>query len=456
VNRATKILLAIGGIVLVSYPAAAWVTGLAIESRIQHSQQQVLDRLPYLVLLRREYHRGVYRSTQVATFALRYPLPRVASTAAANALLANAKFTVTSRIVHGPFPGLRAVGLATIDSTVSAPAAWQKILAGSLGSAPLLRIRSRVGLLGGSTAVVSSPPFTARLPGGARIDWGGLTGTGSASANQRRMSGQLNAPLLTMQDAQGAVRLTGLEYSGDYTQAFHDLYAGSGTLTLEGIRGSSTPTGKDFSLRRIALTSTSKAAGSYFDMRIDLTMDDARVAAVRLKNLVYSERFGHVDGATLASMAAALRQAQTQSGTTDPAQLAAGIQQALRQYGTELLLTDPVLQIRKLSFTMPEGSVLFSAKLSVPGVTRADLQWPALLGALKEHADLTADLRVDDGLVQKLIALKSSNAQLPAELSRLEQQGYLTAAAGSVATHLACEAGRLTLNGHPFPPGPPP
>jgi hypothetical protein len=101
VNRTTKILLAVGGIVVLSYPGIAWVTGIAIEGRIQQSEQQALDKAPYIVLVKREYHRGVYDSTEIATYSLRNSaLPAAVRSATGSAASASVTITVASNIQH--------------------------------------------------------------------------------------------------------------------------------------------------------------------------------------------------------------------------------------------------------------------------------------------------------------------------------------------------------------------
>jgi uncharacterized protein YdgA (DUF945 family) len=51
--------------------------------------------------------------------------------------------------------------------------------------------------------------------------------------------------------------------------------------------------------------------------------------------------------------------------------------------------------------------------------------------------------------------MSSSNPKIAAQLTSLEQQGYLTAGATAVTTHLELSNGMITLNGHPFPPAAP-
>ena len=449
-NRTTKGLLVIGAILVLSYPAIAWVTGVAIESRMQHGEQQVLGRTPYLALVKREYHRGIYRSTETATYGFRNPALQTLSSAGGVALPTAATLTVTSNIQHGPFPGMHSMALATVDSTIVVPPALQRELAGALGSKPILQVHSTVKLLGGASADLTSPAFSLRLPDGSTLTWGGLTGTVDSARDQARWTGQLSAPRLAFQGAQGAFELAGVAYSGSHTKAFDDLYVGTGTLTIERLDGRTPRSGGQFSVDRISLVSTSSVAGEFIDMRVDTGADAAKIAAVTLKNLTYSVGFEHIHGPSLEAMARQVRAVQRQSGA-DPKQLQAGLQDAFRQYGGDLVQHDPVIDIRQIGFSMPEGSFVFSARLGAPGLSPADLKWPAVILALRTHAQITADLRVDDALLRKLLAMGGSNPKIAAQLASLEQQGYLTTVSTALATHLEYSGGKLTLNGHPFP-----
>ena len=453
-KKTTKVLLGIGGIIVLSYPGIAWVTGMVIESRLQHSEQQALERLPYITVVKREYHRGVYQSTALTTYAFRSPaLPGNKAGSAAAALLSSFTITVASNIHHGPFPGWHAPALGVIDSTVTMPAVQQE-LAAVIGSKPPLQLQTTIDLLGGATSDLTSPAFSLRLSDGSQLAWGGLTGSFYATRDQTRVSGRLSAPRISFQGPHGSFGLTAAGYSGSEQQAFGALYLGTGTFTIERVDGSGPRPGSDFSLQRISINTTSKADGDFFDMRVDMGADAAKVAAVQLTNVMYSESFEHVHGPTLVSMVQAIRTAQAQS-IGDPAQLQAGIQSAFRQYGPDLLSRNPVLDIHQVSFTMPEGSFLLSARISAPGLSPADLQWPAAIMALRTHAEVTADLKVDNGLVQRLLAMGGSNPKVAAQLTSFEQQGYLTAGPAAVSTHLEFSAGRVTLNGHPFPPAAP-
>lgn len=454
-NKATKVLLAVGGVIVLSYPGIAWVTGMAVESRLQHDQQQVLDKVPYFTMVSREYHLGVYRSTQIVTYGFRSPALQALKIGGAGAPPSSLTFTVASTIQQGPFPGLHAVALAVVDSTLVLPPALQKELSAVIGSKPLLQSRTTMGLFGGATSELTSPAFNLRLADGSNLVWGGLTASLSATRNQARWSARLSAPHLLVQSAQGGFELTGVGYSGSHDKAPDGLYVGGGTFTIERMDGSGTRPGGDFSLQRISCTSNAKANGDFFDFRVDVAVDAAKVAAVQLTNVMYSESFEHVHGPSLLSLANALRAAERQAGG-NKAQLQADMLDAFRQHGgVDLVLNDPVINIRQMSFTMPEGGFLLSAKMSAPGLGPDDLKWPAAIMALRTHAEVTADLRVDNGLLQKFLAMGGSNPKIADRLTSFEQQGYLTAGATAVTTHLELSGGMMTLNGHPFPPAAP-
>jgi uncharacterized protein YdgA (DUF945 family) len=450
----TKVLLVIGVIIVLSYPGIAWVMGMTAESRLQHSEQQALDKLPYLTVVKREYHGGVYRSTVVTTYGLRNS-PALQALRIRGGLPPSITITVASNIQHGPLPGLHAVALAVIDSTLVLPPALQRELAGAIGSKPFLQVHTTMGLLGGVTSDLTSPAFSLQPADGSHIAWGGLTGTLSATRNQAHWSTRVSAPHLLFQGAQGGFELTGAEYSGSEDKAVDGLYVGTGTFTVEHLDGSGPRPGSDFSLQRISLTSNSSANGEFFDYRVDIATDAAKVAAAQLTNVMYSESFEHIHGPSLLSFANALRAAQRQADGNQ-AQLHAGMLAAFRNQGADLVAHDPVINIRQVSFTMPEGSFLLSARISAPGLAANDLrQWPAGIMALRSHAHVTADLRVDNGLLQKFLAMSGSNPKIAAQLSSFEQQGYLTAGATAVTTHLELSNGMITLNGHPFPPAAP-
>lgn len=451
-NRTTKIALAIGGVIVLSYPGIAWVTGMAIESRMQHSEQQALDQVPYLTLVKREYHRGVYRSTEIATYGFHLPVTGGVKTAAA--LPSSATFTVVNNIRHGPFPAGHAGALAVVVSTLVVPAPVEKTLSGVLGTRPVLQAHTTVSLFGGAATALTSPAFRLVLADGSALAWAGLTGTIRTARNQAGWTGQLSAPRLVFQGARGMVEFAGLEYSGSNARAFGGLYLGTGTLTIERLGASSPRPDEGFSVQRLSVTSTSKPDGEFFDERTDLTADAATFAAVKVKNIAYSVSFEHLDGPSFASLLQALRSGAHEA-VANPVQGQTTTRNALRQYGANLLLHDPVLDIPRAGFTMPEGSFLLSAKIRARGLASADLQWPAAFMALKTHAEVTADLRVDNGLVQKFLTMGGSNPRFATQLTSFEQQGYLTAGASAVTTHIDYSGGRLTLNGHAFPPAAP-
>src|SRR6185437_13699853 len=121
----------------------------------------------------------------------------------------------------------------------------------------------------------------------------------------------------------------------------------------------------------------------------------------------------------------------------------------------DLLLHDPVIEVPHVDLVTPEGSLALSARATVPGLKRQDLEaaGPALIAALIEHLQAKPDLKVDTGLLDKLTEGPPGNGDRLATAARqLEAQGYIAQEGTALVTHLTFDHGKLSLNGKAFPP----
>jgi len=125
---------------------------------------------------------------------------------------------------------------------------------------------------------------------------------------------------------------------------------------------------------------------------------------------------------------------------------------AFREHGIDLLAHDPVLEIPRIGFVMPEGEARFRAKLSAPGLTREELQSPTLAAAILRHLQGDADLTIDAALLEKLLSGSQNGAAVRQQLATLQRQGYVKEAGTQYTIHVTYEHGRTVVNGLPFPP----
>lgn len=72
--------------------------------------------------------------------------------------------------------------------------------------------------------------------------------------------------------------------------------------------------------------------------------------------------------------------------------------------------------------------------------------------ALVRFLEAAVDLRIDDPLLSKLLASTARGPTLSAQLDALEKQGYLKRDGKAWTAQIALHAGKLTINGQPYPP----
>lgn len=445
-NRSAKIVLVAAGVVIATYPGVAWLTGVAVQRRIENGQQALLQQVPYLQLVKQRYDRGVYTSTDVVTYRLVWPSPPAAH-APCNA---SSPCTVTfhNLIEHGPLPGLRTAAMATIDSTVVLPPKDRRAIAKVLGEKPFLRVHTRIGWLGGIAATVQSPAFTT----GPRFSWKGFAAT-VTSRGRHSWSLKASLPGVSSGDpAGGQARLTDVALSGHWRRAFGVLDIGAFTLTADRIQATARHTGPALMMRHLSVSDTSSLSGGFLDLDVRLSADAFRLGTparpVTVTHVVYALGVDHIDAAAMVALTKAIRTAEA-GATADPAQYQANLMAAVFRCGPQVLLHQPVIRIRQVGFSLPQGSVRLSGKISVPGLSAADLRGPAVLPALKSHAQVTADVRVDRSL---LTFWSGHNRQAATRSQALERMGYLSPAGTALVSHLVYTAGKLTVNGHPYPP----
>jgi len=455
VNRRIGIALVVV-VVILAYPLAAWLIGLGAEHTWQQREQQVTQRFPFVEPVKREYHRGVYSSTEEVTYHLGESFAKSMEALGGGEPAAGLQVTVRNTIHHGPLPQLRAFAPATIDTEVILPPQIKQKLARLLGDKASLSIKTRLHWFGGTTTTLHSPAFEQKTPHGATIAWRGLDGTTDVGADLGSQKGNVTAPGLDVKAAKGNVSLENLQATADLrSSAFEGVSLGSIAVSLARLELEQTSSGEKISLQNLALNSKSSAQGEYLDLDLGLNADAIRIKQFNLTRVGYEIRASHLHGPSVAAMNKSIQALQAQSTVTpDPARML-GI---FKTDGVEILLRDPVLELPRIGFAMPEGELLISVKASSHGFTRAEIEGPPgeLQGAIAKHVQASADVRIDTALLDKLLDTSGNADKFTAQLQGLQRQGYLKLDGKALTTHLAFEGGHLQVNGLPFPPQPPP
>lgn len=440
-------------LVILAYPVAAWVIGLSAEHTLQQREQQITQRYPFFEAVRREYHRGVYSSTEDVTYRLGGSLAKsMQSFPGATPQSADLQITVRNTIHHGPLPQLRAFAPATVDTEIILPPQLKQKLTEFLGDKASLGIKTRLHWFGGATTTVYSPAFEQKTPAGAMITWRGLDGTSEVGSNLQYTKGTFTAPGLDVKADRGNVTLESIRATTDLqSSAFEGISLGTIGVSLARLELGETASGEKTSLRNLTLATRSSAQGEYLYIDLSLNADAIQIKQFNLTRVGYEVRASHLHGPSVAAMNQSIQAMQAQSATTaDPGRML-GI---LQTDGVEILLHDPVIELPRIGFAMPEGEFLISVKASAHGFTRAEIEGPAgeLKSAIVKHVQASADLRIDTALLDKLLDTSGNADKLTAQLQGLQRQGYLKLDGKALTTHLAFEGGQLQVNGLPFPP----
>ena len=479
-DRKLRIGLIVVVVLALAYPAASWVIGMSVERQLLEREGQATERLPYLAVVKRDYRRGVYSSTEEVTFGVSASVLKSLQ-AAGQDWGQQAQFTVRNHIHHGPLPQLRAFAPATIDTEfVLPPEAQQKLLA-MIGDQAHLSIHTEMKWAGGSTTLVHSTAFKKDTPGQGGFDWRGLDVKSQLGRDVGTQATEGTAPGLIVTSPKGNVSIEDLKVSTDVHQAFDEISIGKGRFSLGHLAIEAPTPAFRLDSRNLTFQVDSSVTGDFVNTGGTLSVDSLEVPKFAATQLVWEVRMDHLHGPSLASLTKEMRAAQSEqvqaalkSGPDDAAALAQQQMQttqkivtAFQTYGLQILAHDPVIDMPHIGFKTPDGDLTLSLKLEAPGLTPADVSGDpkALVAVLPQHLQATVNARIDSALLEKLLAETlpdgdQSNA-VKARLQLAQDQGYIKVDGKALTTQVTFMGGQLKINGLPFaplmaPPPPPP
>jgi len=449
----TRLWLLIAAAILIAYPVAAWIIGFVVEGELHARLQEGLQQAGPYVSSQRTYRRGVFGASEMLTVTLKQGGAPSAAALPGLEGLASAGITVRNTIRHGPFPGGRTFALATMDTEILLPPQVAKRLDALFAGKNPLRMHTTLDWSGGSRTEVTIPAFSGQIAH-TTISSSGLTGTATASRGMRAITFNFDVKTLSLSGEQFGARLDGLRFRSALQSVIGTLRVGDGAFTISHLeaQGSGPDAKAPLSVENVEIGSHSSATGDYITYSGKLATGPIKAAKFTASRQLYVLEGTHVYGPALAGLLDNLRAVGRAAANSQSQQQPV---EALRKDGIDLLLHDPVIEVPHVDLVTPEGSLALSARATVPGLKRQDLEaaGPALIAALIEHLQAKADLKVDTGLLDKLTEGTPGNGDRLATAARqLEAQGYIAQEGTALVTHLTFNHGKLSLNGKAFPP----
>lgn len=461
----------------VAYTGSAWYLGQRIETSLNDQAKQV-EGLPSIKVVKRDYQRGLFSSTETVTFELMGDVTRAMQQAGGPAMEA-VKITVRSDIRHGPWLGGAEfdAGVANAELVLEGEAKeWVKKV---FGDRKPIEVRTIYHFAGGGRSDFSSPGFTFDLPvsdpsDALRVVWDGVTARVDFEEGMARYTLQGSAPKMEMTDAKGGrIVMQGLNFSGDQARLFADdplLYTGTQRFTLDSF-GIHDPSGTlpPVELAKVVYEVDIPKQGDFIDLIARIGSEKLTVAGANYGPAHYDFSFRHLHAQTASRMYRSFVAMSSDPQTMlNPEAMQAQMGQLMGP-ALELLGHAPVIAIDRLAFNTPQGPASLNARVALAGITPDDLSNP--LGLLAK-LDAAGELSLPEVLVRETVSGRNqgqiyasygeeadpqevaamANAMFDQQLTTFVDQGLVSRTNGQLTVKAAFSKGQLTVNGQPFNP----
>jgi uncharacterized protein YdgA (DUF945 family) len=444
-----------------AYVGGTAYIGKKTEAGIGEFTKKLTDFAPSLKVVKQNYKSGFFSSTDETTLSYSdKPSDQI---------------TLRTSIEHGPLPGLTSFGSTRATTTFVFPPQMQVQLQKLFGDQTPVTIVTTAGFAGGYDAQLTSPAAKANIEGTSH-DWKGLKSIVSKSGSGYVLD--LTSDGLTSVDDKGTrVQFKGLKMGGNASpmKGFEDVWLGKSNMSIEGFETSNAhlKTGTTKIGKTLIDTDFDTKAAGFVDQLIKFNIANFEIDGETFGAATFNYGVKHIDAAALNVMGKAILKgsgtASKAGADTDSAQMAAQqMSEALKTAGIDILKNQPIIEIEKMSITMPGGETKMSGVLKLGTLTAEQLQINPML--LLGKIEATGDLQISKlGFKQLLAAqqkssakkmgapddtvtqmVKNSSTMMDAQIQQMVTQGFATEKDGSVLSKIIYKDGQLLLNGKPF------
>lgn len=445
--------------------AGPWFLGRVAHSRMDAGLDELVEKVPYIRIAERRWIPGWFHSESTVTLefvlpgASNRPVVALADAAPVDEAAPQAipkfpaippvRFSVRSDVLHGPVLGAAGMGLARLDTRLEISQEIRDKLIEVLGTDEPVRIRTRMGFLGGGTTTLSGDARTIPLgklgvaKANGSIAWDdfklsiGMSRKGSSYA----VSGRQPRIEFRSDDGREQVVFSNLNIDGGGSRVTDDLYDGKvgvgvGKVSITSSR--SPPV--EVSDMRYDVESTSK--GAYFDYALRMGSGEVKTPALdalkfQLREVHYDMTLRHLHTPTLQKLTKALRESYS-TIRVDSVSAQSALMAPLAEHGRELLKHDPEFVIDRIGIVTAQGEAAFRGVIKLPGVTDEDLEAGVMALLPKLVADITFE--APEALFENV---PNGNMILGMGID----QGYVKREGGRVTSHVEFRDGKLSVNG---------
>lgn len=352
-NKLVTIVVVVVAVLIAAVAGLPYWFGVQAESAYQAMLQKLNDG-GELIVTNSSFQRGWFESTADTSFTLTN-LPTVS-------------VSMLHRISHGPLPlddefQLQPL-LARVKSQISIG------LPGGAIKPPPMTGKTSVYLAGNSSTRIDMEPYKKPAPKAGETDvfdleWKGLSGNYTLSADYKNLKGEFNAPVLRFSFKDGGFVLNKLSLSVDTQESASGLNTGSVALGVDKLMMDDRKKGESISLDGLRLGSDTQEAGGNLNSTLTfqfraMESGDSKQGAAQI-NL----QLRKLDVASLVKFQNEVRALRKQK--MPPEQVNMMVLGKTMELLGQLAKKSPELEVTKLSFKAEDGEVTGKAKFVLDG-----------------------------------------------------------------------------------------
>ncbi len=472
------LLLTVAILTAAGLAGGAFLMGIKTEARYQEFMLDIPES-PFIKISTPVYKRRLFTSTAVSNLEL--SLPKGMNKAQPETPI-SFRLSMSHTIWHGPIPlqklptgsyQLKPI-LAFIETNTSIPTDVLPKDPELLDIIKKLTLTSHtfINLDGTSDSTYSMPAWQKTAKSGFSVNWKGLTGNTSLSADLKGAKGKTVIPGLDLVAQSGELHLGTTNMTMNTRPGANGLGVGTANVSLDKIvfNDGRSEDEQHFQLSGLSISSDTKERGQLLDSFQKIKVNHVLINNLKHGPFLYELEFRNLDAPTLVQLQEKAQVIQQQmmisQGAPDPLLFA-----DLSQLLPNLLKKSPAIDLKKLSINTRHGDFQGRALFSFDGSNSAAMSNPILMvTALK----IEADADISEHLLAKLMKSMTldqlrkrmaqsgqflSERELDKQASRasrtqlqgLLQQGYIAHEKDRFKVKLRFQEGTLVINSLTIP-----
>jgi uncharacterized protein YdgA (DUF945 family) len=413
---------------------APWGFGKLARRHVDHGIDRLVEEMPYLTIVKRDYDSGWFRSEQEVTFEVLSDLIPAAGAVLKEKSLKPPRFTIRNEILHGPVLWPYGLGAARVDTRIVWGAELNLALFKTFGDDRPLLINTQVGFLGGSTTTVSSKARTIEPDEGGRLSWDEFEFVVHFSRDGDHMSLEGGWPRMEVESANGKkFEMRGMTANGSAKRIAGEIFDTDVKFGLESVRiedGRESIEAKD-----IEYVIETENRGEYLDYSFRFGTGKIDLGEIALLETHYDFSLRRLHAASLDKLIVAMKRSYSKTRPLPDADVEIA---EYRRLILGLLEHDPEFVIDRINLVTKSGDGTIKGVARFGNVVEADLEE----GAKPLLAKLEANIDID--IAETLIEELGGNASL---VETAVTGGYAERREGRMVSKIEYRHGDLKING---------